>query len=345
MKQDQLSRRDFIAGAIAGSVAVAAAIVPGGAAAQATPSRTGGGPIKLRYGHSQPVGHSTDQAANRFIDLVKERTNGEVIIDLFPNNQLGVDRELQMMIETNQLDFTHSNSATMGNFLPQIGVMDLPFIWQSYEHYLRVVDGPFSEQINALLAKATGHRYLAWWFDGFRHVYTSKRPINELADMTGLKIRSPEAKVFVDTFKALGANPTPLAFPEIYTGLEAGVIDGFEGANGIVYSSKVYEVAKHRAVTGHIMVGFGMTTASQRFASLPPDIQEIITTAAQEVQAFQRELQLGEEDEIVEKMIADGVQETKPDLAPFREACAKVHDEFHAAHDTGALRDLITAAA
>jgi TRAP-type C4-dicarboxylate transport system substrate-binding protein len=117
-----------------------------------------------------------------------------------------------------------------------------------------------------------------------------------------------------------------------------------EGSNGIVFSSKLYEVAKHRAVTGHIMVGFGLTVAGSRFAELPTDVQEVISTAAKEVQTLQRETQLAEEATLVEQMVAAGVIETKPDLAPFREACAKVRDEFHATHDTGVLRDLIAAA-
>ncbi len=341
MDSHKLTRRSVLAGFAAGAAATA---LPVAAYAQAAPARGGSGPIRLRYGHSQPVGHSTDKAANEFIRLVSERTNGDVVIELFPNNQLGVDRELQMMIETGQLDFTHSNSATMGNFVPQMGVMDLPFVWQTPEHYLRVVDGPFGEEINGLLANTTGHRYLAWWFDGFRNVYTADRPIEQMSDLAGLKIRSPEAKVFVDTFRALGANPTPLAFPEIYTGLESGVVDGMEGSNGIVFSSKLYEVAKHRAVTGHIMVGFGLTVAGSRFAELPADVQEVISTAAKEVQTLQRETQLAEEATLVEQMVAAGVIETKPDLAPFREACAKVRDEFHATHDTGVLRDMIAAA-
>jgi tripartite ATP-independent transporter DctP family solute receptor len=341
MDDHQLSRRRFLGGIAAGA---AVSALPAAAFAQAAPARVSGEPIRLRYGHSQPVGHSTDKAANEFIRLVGERTNGEVVIELFPAAQLGADRELQMMIETNQLDFTHSNSATMGNFVPEMGIMDLPFIWQSPEHYLRVVDGPFGEEINAILARTTGHRYLAWWFDGFRNMYTVDHPIEQLSDMAGLKMRSPEAKVFVDTFTALGANPTPLASPEIYTALEAGVIDGLEGSNGIVFSSKFHEVAKLRAVTGHIMVGFGMTAAGERLASLPADVQEVIATSARDVQALQRDTQLAAESDIVTQMLAAGVVETKPDLAQFREACAKVHDEFHATHNTSALRDLIAAA-
>ncbi|CAH1678632.1 putative Tripartite ATP-independent transporter solute receptor, DctP family [Hyphomicrobiales bacterium] len=342
MQDRKLSRRMVLSGFAAGAASVSMVWGIGRAQAQAAPAVLTNKKIRLRYGHSQPANHSTGQAASRFVKLVSDRTNGAVTISLFPNNQLGTDRELQMMIETDQLDFTHSNSATMGNFLPQIGVMDLPFIWRSPQHYFTVVDGPFHQEINKLLAAKTGHRYLNWWFDGTRNVYTGKRVVNELADLRGLKIRAPEAKVFIDTFTALGANPTPLPFPEIYTAIEAGVIDGFEGSNGIVDDSKLYEVAKHRAATGHIMVGFGMTTAGRRFDALPKDIREIIATAALEVQAFQRELQLGAEDTIVKRMISErGVANTQPDLAPFRQAVQPVHEAFHATHHTQALRDLI----
>lgn len=301
-------------------------------------------PVRLRYAHSQPVGHSTDTAARRFIEIVQAKTNGEATIELFPNNQLGVDRELQTLIETGQLDFTHSNSATMGNFLPQIAVMDLPFTWRSAEHYFRVVDGPFTPALNELLAARTGHRYLGWWYDGFRHVYTRNKAIKSFDDMRGLKIRAPEARVFVDTFRALRANPTPLPFPEIYTALEAGVIDGFEGSNGIVQSSKIYEVAKNRAVTGHIMVGFGLTTG-KRFATLPADVQAVCVAAAKDVEASQRASELATEADLVRQMISAGVVESTPDLAPFRAAVEPVHAEFHQRNKTEALRNFINAAA
>jgi TRAP-type C4-dicarboxylate transport system substrate-binding protein len=123
------------------------------------------------------------------------------------------------------------------------------------------------------------------------------------------------------------------------------VIDGFEGSNGIVDSSKIYEVARYRAATGHIMVGFGLTAAGRRFDALPDDVKAVIAAAALEVQAFQRETQLGEEEAIVARMIAEhGVSNSTPDLGPFREAVAPVHAAFHEEHGTGALRDLIQAA-
>lgn len=340
MTTRSLSRRRILAAA--SGLAAAASTHAWSQGASAVVARP---PIRLRYGHSQPDGHSTHRAALRFVEIVRERTGGTVTIDLFPNNQLGADRELQTMIETGSLDFTHTNSATLGAFVPQIGVMDLPFTWRSPEHYLRTVDGPFAGLINEITIARTGHRFIAWWFDGFRHVYTRSRAVNAIADMRGLKVRAPESRIFVDTFRALGANPTPLAFPEIYTALDAGTIDGYEGSNGIIWNSRLYEVSRYRVVTGHIMVGFGLVVRNARFTALPQDVQGVIMDAAREAQRVQRALQMTEEDELATKFTTEGrLTENRPDLAPFRAAVLPVHEEFHRRNQTGALRDAIQAA-
>ena len=287
--------------------------------------------LRLRYAHSQPIDHSTHIAAEAFVSKVAELSDGKIVIDLFPNNQLGVDRELQGMIESGSIDFTHTNSATLAGFVPEANVMNFPFIWQDADHYMRTVDGPFGDALNAITAPKSGHRFIAWWFDGFRNVYTRDREVRTLEDMAGLKIRSPQSPIFVETFRALGANPTPLAFPEIYSALEAGVIDGFEGSNGIIWASQLQEVTDYRVVTGHIMVGFGLVIAEKTFAGLSDDAKAIIAEAALEAERVQRELQLGAEDELARKFVEEGgMTETRPDLSAFREAVKPVIERFSA---------------
>lgn len=302
--------------------------------------------IRLRYGHSQATEHSTHAAAQAFVEKVSELSGGGIQVDLFPNNQLGVDRELQGMIETGALDFTHTNSATLAGFVPDANVMNFPFIWQDADHYLRTVDGEFSAALNEITAPASGHRFIAWWFDGFRHVYTRGREVKELADMSGLKIRSPQSPIFVETFRALGANPTPLAFPEIYSSLEAGVIDGFEGSNGIIWASKLQEVTNYRVVTGHIMVGFGLVIAQKTHDRLPQEALDVIGQAAAHAQTVQREVQIASEDELARLFVEEGgLTENRPDLAEFRAAVQPVIEKFSADLGTDRLLNLIKAAA
>jgi len=332
----QFSRRHVLK--LSGGVAASTLAAPGIIRAQSG--------ILLRYGHSQPIEHSTHQAALAFVEAVDELSAGEIRVDLFPNNQLGVDRELQGMIESGSLDLTHTNSATLAAFVPQMNVMNYPFIWQDADHYLRVVDGEFGEQINAITAPASGHRFIAWWFDGFRNVYTRSRPVESLEDMAGLKVRSPQSPIFVETFRALGANPTPLAFPEIYSALEAGVIDGFEGSNGIIWSSHLYEVSDYRVVTGHIMVGFGLVIAEQTYAGLPDEARAVIAEAAGRAQGVQRDIQLGSEDELARQFVTEGgLTENQPDLAAFREAVEPVIAAFDAEAGTQELLATIRAGA
>lgn len=302
--------------------------------------------IRMRYGHSQAVEHSTHAGAEAFVAKVGELSDGAIRVDLFPNNQLGVDRELQGMIETGALDLTHTNSATLAAFVPDVNVMNFPFIWRSPEHYFRTVDGPFTEVLNAITAPASGHRFIAWWFDGLRNVYTRDREVKALADMEGLKIRSPQSPIFVETFRAIGANPTPLAFPEIYSALEAGVIDGFEGSNGIIWASKLQEVTKYRVVTGHIMVGFGLAIADRTFQRLPEEARAIVLEAAGEAERVQRTLQLSAEDELAQKFVTEGgLIENRPDLTDFRIAVVPVIDQFSGQLTTTELLDIINAEA
>lgn len=302
--------------------------------------------IRLRYGHSQPIDHSTHTAAQAFVARVAELSDDSINIDLFPNNQLGVDRELQGMIESGSIDFTNTNSATLAGFVPEANVMNFPFIWQNADHYLRTVDGAFGDALNEITAPASGHRYIAWWFDGFRNVYTRDRAVTTLDDMAGLKIRSPQSPIFVETFRALGANPTPLAFPEIYSALESGVIDGFEGSNGVIWASKLQEVTDYRVVTGHIMVGFGLVISDKTFNRLPDEANAIIAQAAAEAESMQRGIQLGDEDELARKFVEEGgLTENQPDLASFREAVKPVIEKFSADMSDSSLIDMIQAEA
>lgn len=330
-----VTRRRFIA--LSGAAAAASLAAPHIACAQAK--------IRLRYGHSQPIGHSTHKAAEAFVAKVAELSGGEIEIGLFPNNQLGVDRELQGMIESGSIDFTHTNSATLSAFVPQVNVMNYPFIWRDADHYLRVVDGDIGQEIAEIAASSSGHRFIAWWFDGFRHIYTHDRAVESLADMAGLKLRSPQSPIFVDTFKALGANPTPLAFPEIYSALESGVIDGYEGSNGIIWNSKLHEVSAYRVVTGHIMVGFGLVIADKTFQKLDEDARTVIGEAATAAEEVQRSIQLSSEQLLADKFVTEGgLTENRPDLAEFREAVAPVVEAANAASDTTALYEAIQSA-
>lgn len=330
-----MNRRSFLA--LTGTAAAASLAMPHVARAS--------GSVRLRYGHSQPVGHSTDEGAKAFIAKARELSGGDIDIALFPSNQLGTDRELQGMIESGSIDFTHTNSATLSAFVPEINVMNYPFMWNDAEHYLRAVDGDVGRRLSEIAASTSGHRFIAWWFDGFRNVYTRTRAVESLSDMAGLKIRAPQSPIFVDTFTALGANPTPLAFPEIYTALEAGVIDGYEGSNGIIWSSKLYEVTSYRVRTLHMMVGFGLVIAQSTWERLGDDTRSVLLAAAQEAQEVQRALQLGSEADLDELFVTEGgLTENRPDLAEFRAAVEPVVEAANASGGTAELYDAIISA-
>jgi len=252
-----------------------------------------------------------------------------VEIKVFPASQLGQTREV---IEAMRLGSgaagTTGGPAEYASFVRRLGVLGLPFEWKSYEHALRVLDGPVGQELNGDMEKG-GFKVLAWatsW--GYRNVITAKKEVKSAADLKGLKIRTIPTKVFVAAVNSMGANATPMNFGEIYTSLQSGVLDGYEHTAATTISFKMYEVACCMALTRHLMDPTFLVFSLAEWKKLTPAEQGALQKAATEAGKVVREMAPQREGEALAQVKKLGMKVNEIDLAPLQKAAIAAQDEL-----------------
>jgi TRAP-type transport system periplasmic protein len=250
-------------------------------------------------------------------------------IKVFPASQLGQTREV---IEAMRLGSgaagTTGGPAEYASFVRRLGVLGLPFEWKSYEHALRVLDGPVGKELNNDMEKG-GFKVLAWatsW--GYRNVITSKKEVKTAADLKGLKIRTIPTKVFVAAINSMGANATPMNFGEIYTSLQSGVLDGYEHTAATTISFKMYEVACCMALTKHLMDPTFLVFSLAEWKKLSAAEQKALQKAATEAGTVVRAMAQVREGEALEQVKKLGMKVNAIDTAPLVKAALKAQDEL-----------------
>jgi tripartite ATP-independent transporter DctP family solute receptor len=286
--------------------------------------RTAGaqGKVVLRLANGLTPGHARSRACELFAKRVGELTKGEVTIRVYHEGVLGSEGQVAEALQTGTLDMgaivLFTNAVTLGQ------VLDTPYIFRDTDHWKRAVDGKPGSLI-AETAPAVGLRLLGYWLGGWRDVYGSK-PINGLADLKGLKIRTLQTRVYVELFKAFGAIPTPIAWPEVYLALLQKTVDAAETALTSMHDAKQYEVSKHAALTHHALSTVALLMSEQRWKNLPESARQAMLQAERDSREYQRVEYLKEEAETVRQLKEKGVAFTSPDPAPFREiARTQVH--------------------
>jgi TRAP-type transport system periplasmic protein len=189
--------------------------------------------------------------ASTFAEEITKRTQGRFKIEQYPNSQLGGEREMIESVQLGTLDLVVTSSGPVPGFVPETGIVDIPFLFRDPAHARAVLDGPIGQE---LLAKFPAKNLiaLAWGEQGFRHLTNSKRPVSTPEDMKGLKVRTMENPVHITAFRTLGAAPTPMAWPEVITGLQQGTIDGQENPISVITSAKLSQVQKYLTLTRHV---------------------------------------------------------------------------------------------
>lgn len=240
----------------------------------------------FKLGHIADPENPYAKGAEKFAQLVKEKTGGKVEVQVFPSSQLGNQRDLVEGTQFGTIDFTMTSTAVLGNFLPQAAVFDLPFIFRDVQHAYKALDTVGME----IAEKLQGMKLLAYYENGVRHMTNSKRPIRKPEDMKGLKIRVMEQPIYIEMIKALGGNPTPMAFGELFTALQQGVVDGQENPAAHIYTARFFEVQKYISLTAHTYSAEPMLVSLAAWNKLPKDLQEKVQTAANESRDWQRDL-------------------------------------------------------
>lgn len=276
--------------------------------------------IELRFGHGQPPHSDTHMAAEEFKRLVEEGSNGAITVSVYPSNQLGNNNQMVEGVRLGTIDLTSNGNPFYTAFLPELNILDLPFLFEDHEHVYRVVDGEIGRGLLDLL---DDHRMkgLAFWEIGFRDITNSQRPIRAPEDMEGLKFRLTPNAAHLKAFELLGANPTPMAFSEVYMALQTGAIDGQENPVSIIYANRMNEVQDHLTLLGYAYTAQVFAMNRARFDSLSTEHQELVLDAAHQAALVQREDLVRRNAEYLEELKRQGMQVVEEvDIEAFRAA-------------------------
>ena len=237
--------------------------------------------IKLGHGDSEDSSFGgVHNGAVAFKQLVESRTAGKVRVEIHPNNQVGSPREMFESTKMGSLQMVWEGSSNFAGFLPEFMVFSMPYIFPNITVALRVLDGQFGEDLSALSVKKTGVRLLAYTQIGWRNFTNNKRVIRTPADIKGLKLRTQEDPAMMKIVQSMGGSATPIAWSELYTALQQGVVDGEENPTSMVQVAKLYEVQKYMTMDGHILAINPLCVNEKFYQSLPEDIRYIIKDSA-----------------------------------------------------------------
>ncbi|UCE41710.1 MAG: TRAP transporter substrate-binding protein [Candidatus Aminicenantes bacterium] len=266
------------------------------------------------------------RAVELFKQTIEEKSGGKVKVEIYPNNQLGNQRDVVEGIQLGTIQMSNIASVLAG-FVRELNIFELPFLFENKDHFYAVLDSEIGEGLKPAFEKRGFH--LMGYFDaGIRHVMTVEKPINSIGDLRGLKIRMMENPLHLAAFKAFGANPMPMAYGELYTALEQRVIDGAEAANTNYFSKKFYESAPYWAQVGWIHLIETVIMSRYFYERLPLEYKNIIDEAASVMIRKERQWYNESEERALLQLVEKGVKITIPDRKPFVEASQKVYKEW-----------------
>ena len=284
-----------------------------------------GDALELKIGVSTAETDPRNIAAEQFAQEISEKTGGALTAKVYPSGQLGADADLinSLALDSGTVDIIITDASNFATYEPLMGISALPFNFSDFDKAWAFMDSDIEADAEAGLIDQN-MRVLAHYDNGFRCVTNSKGPVESPDDMKGMLIRTPENPVIMATMTALGANPQPLAFSELYQALQQGTYDAQENPIPVIYNNKLYEVQEYLSVTNHIYSGMCFTIAESVWQKLSPEQQEIVQAAATASAEADRTMNRQQTDELVSNLEAEGMKINYPDLAPFQEATASV---------------------
>lgn len=282
--------------------------------------------IKIKFSLSQAATEPAVQAAQAFKEEVEEKSGGSITVEVYPDNQLGSERDVIEGLQIHTVEMVDPANAVLTNFIDELSIFELPMLFDSKEHVYAVLDdigmsyaGKCEEQ---------GFKLLGWFDMGSRNIMTVSKPVESMADLTGLKIRTQESTANMAGFTAFGASPTPMAYNELYTALESGVLDGAEAANTNYYLKAFYEVAPNWAIVGWLECVNPVLMDLQFWNNMSDNQKAVVEEATANMITLERELYAKSEEDYLAELEKLGVNITYPDKAPFKEASKKAYAEF-----------------
>ena len=263
-----------------------------------------------------------------FCDDIEKGTQGRYKCQQFPSSALGGEREMIEAVQLGTLDIVNTSTGPVGNFVPEVKIVDIPFLFRDYAHARKVMDGPIGQDILTKFP-AKGLVALAWTENGFRHMTNNKRSIVKPEDAAGLKMRTMENKVHMEGYRAFGIQPTPMAFPEVFGALQQGTVDGQENPIPVILASKFSQVQKHLSLTGHVYSPALLITSPRLMNKLSDADKKVFYAAAKNASTAQRKKVNEDEDNGIAQLEKDGMTVVrKVDGQAFRNALIAPYAEY-----------------
>ena len=276
--------------------------------------------VEIKFGHTGSLEHQYQIGAEQFKKLVEAESKGEIKVNIFPQAQLGGERDLAEGVRMGTIEIASVAAGNLAGFVPELQLFGIPFLFPTAKQVYAVLDGEVGKDIAAIMA-SKGFVSLAFWEVGFRNMTNNTRPIKTPEDMKGLKIRVQESKIWIQFMNRLGAVATPIPFGELYSALQQKVVDGQENPVATIYSMKFYEVQKYLSLTGHTYEPAHVIANPKWFNGLDPKHQSIILKAAADAAVYQRQTLADKDKERFEVIKKAGVViEENPDKAAFAKA-------------------------
>jgi len=317
-----LSRRQFL---------VVAGVAAAGPFIHVRPVRAA--KFTMKIAHVLTEADNVHRALVRFKDLAEKKSGGELEVQIYPTSALGSLRVTWESMQLGNLEAGAWDTVTPAMMVPQYAGTELPYVFRDLDHVHKVFDGPIGQGLDKQLLDKARVRCLAVYDTTFRKIFTKTKAINALADLKGLKIRVPEAQNYVRCMQLLGANPTPVAWGELYSALQMGVVEGFENKAEAAFNAKLHEQARYMAYSGHIFCPNPFLCSDRWFSGLPNSVQQAVLEAAKESLAWQRQEAPASEKSFEQKLKDAGVTFTSPDPAPFRKAVEPFYKEWGDKYD------------
>jgi tripartite ATP-independent transporter DctP family solute receptor len=283
----------------------------------------------FKLAHVNPKDSPVGQGAHKFAELVDKGTNGKVKIEVYDNGTLGGEKQTLDSMKFGAVEMTIVGDIVFSTFAPEYGGLATPYLFRDNNHLRKVLEGDIGKEIDDKISKNAGSTVLSWWDRSPRNL-TARKEIKTPEALAGMKLRTPEIANILDSWKALGANPTPMAFTELFTALEQKVVDGQENPVDLVYTNKFNEVQSHIMKTEHLIAPFVLMVNSKKLEALPADAQKVIKDAAKEAEKYEADLTKKSEDDYFKKLQDAGMKVVEVDKALFAKKleAAKVEEKY-----------------
>ena len=290
--------------------------------------------LELKFGHVGKPGSLFAESVENFAKIANAKLGSKAKVTVFGSSQLGDDKAGMQKLKLGTVDMWLPSSV-MASIHDEFGVFDMPFIIKDRNHMMEVEKNVLPKMAKNLEAK-TGYQFIGVWENGFRHITNNVRPINLPDDLKGIKLRTPKSKWRLKMFQSYGANPTPMAFSEVFTALKTGTMDGQENPYAQIASAKFQEVQKYLSITSHVYTPAYVAVHKDHYSKIPADVRKILEAAAKENQKFVYKRAAELEESLLDVIKKAGVKVNTANNAAFVKASKGVYDQFASEVATGA---------